>query len=157
MGLFGGKNKKAETGPPATPQPTVDLTGIDLQNLLCTTAGSYDYKVHSDHVSQTMAILRKNFKNYRYPDWWQGTGFLVPETKGKMEIIWVQVQGHKIDKLTKTSVERLREIVVNPVPVNCGLTIMGSGRFEKPSVTVWPIPVVQAPPPPAPLPPPPSA
>jgi hypothetical protein len=157
MGLFGGKNKKASTGTPVRPQPTVDLTGIDLQNLLCTTAGGYEFKVHPDHVSQSMAIFRKHFKNYRYPDWWEGTGFLVPETKGKMEIIWVQVQGHKIDKLTKTSVDRLRELVVNPVPVSCRLTIMGSGRFEKPSVTVWPIPVVQAPPPPAPLPPPPSA
>ena len=156
MGIFGGKNKKANTGPPATPQPTVDLTGIDLQNLLWTAGGGYHFRVHPDHVSQSLAIFRKNFKNYRYPQWWEGTGFLVPETKGKMEIIWVRVNGHNVDKLTKTSVDLLRGLVANPVPINCRLTIMGSGSSERPSVTVSAIPVVQATPPPPPPPPPPA-
>ncbi len=154
MGLFGGKNKKADTETSVSPQPTVDLTGIELQNLLWTAGGGYHFRVHPDHISQSLAIFRKNFKNYRYPEWWEGTGFLVPEAKGKMEIIWVRVNGHNVDKLTKTSVDQLRDIVVGPVPIRCSLTIMGNGSSERPSVNIRALKVPKATP--SNLPPPPT-
>ncbi|CAB4346710.1 MAG: hypothetical protein F2567_08800 [Actinobacteria bacterium] len=136
MGLFGGKKRTWVAGPIAADEPFVDLSGFDLQNLLYTAGGSYHFRVHTDHIAESCAIFKKNFAKYRYPEWWEGTAYLVHGKSNGHEVIWVRVQGVNVDKLTKTTLDEIRDLVKTPVPVRCKLTTMGTKSNPRPSVVI---------------------
>jgi hypothetical protein len=136
MGIFGGKKRDPDEGLPTLEDSPVDLSGVDLQNLLYTTGGGYLFRVHPDHIAQSRAILQKNFASHRYPDWWKGTAYLVLGNSNGFEAIWVRVQGVNVDKLTQTTLDEIRHLLVQPVPVRCELTMLGEKSNLRPSVKI---------------------
>lgn len=136
MGLF--RKKDPDRRLPTIDQSPVDLSSVRLDCLLMTSGGAYENRVHSDHVHACAAAIRKHFGAYRYPNWWEGTAYLVPGTNNGHDVIWVRALGHNVDKVTKETVDRLRGLVTSPVPVRCRLTMISDDAMHpKPSVSIW--------------------
>ena len=136
MGIFGGKKQNPKVGPIVADEPFVDLSGFDLQNLLYTAGGGYHFPVHKDHIAESFATFKKHFAKFQYPEWWEGTAYLVHGKSNGHEVIWVRVQGVNVDKLTKTTLDEIRDLVKTPVPVRCKLTTMGTKSNPRPSVVI---------------------
>ena len=138
MGLFG---KKKDQGAPVAPRQsledrTVTPTADQLHTYLMTAGGSY-YAKDGDKDPETWGDVRKA------ADRWLaaiGVGsqpvnhlaYLVPANDPA--VIWVEVDGWRVDRLTRSAVAAWGGTLTEPLPVVCTLRTIGGKGHERPSV-----------------------
>lgn len=164
MGLFGRKKERGPAAPRIAIQDRVPSTpkNEQLKNYLTTSGGSYDLlggggladssmgpedrevwlqmRKNADAAFQRLKVpLYRDLPTYvpGRPDPTRFIGYLVRDPKDQ-RAIWVEVNGVRVDRLMRSSVEAWEGGPAEPYPVMCSLVILGSKpEYYKPSVTIY--------------------
>jgi len=138
MGLFGKKKAAAEPSAPrqSLDDRTVTPTADQLHTYLMTAGGSY-YSKPEDKDPQGWREVRDAADR-----WMAALGvadkpvnrlaYLVPTNDPS--VVWVEVEGWRVDRLTRSAVAAWGDGLTEPLPVVCTLRTIGGKGHERPSV-----------------------
>jgi hypothetical protein len=139
MGLFSKREKSVPAPRMALEERTVTPTTEQLTTYLWTAGGSY-HSSPEDKDPETWQAMRsaadKWMKQLGVTDRHvKRLAYLVPGNTP--DVIWVEVDGVRVDRLTRSAVAAWNGQLTEPLPVVCNLMQIGGKGYERPSVTLY--------------------